>query len=128
MNVVIHQPPALNHDAMMAKRFGMRMTANGRLERRLVWNLCEHLKAAGFNPSSVFDGDEHVAVADAKAAMELIFDLDEALLFVKAASGAEHWITLVLGNGTDIVSDWGVPEVPDGFDEAMNAFDAELYA
>ena len=78
MNVT--KAPALDHDAMMAQRFGTKVSPRGALERAIVWNLCAHMAANGWEPRRVNDGEDVHKVADAKAAMELIFDLDEAWL------------------------------------------------
>lgn len=132
--------PALDHDDMMRKRFGTVVRPSGRLERRIVANLIAHVLKAGFKLHSVNDGDEITPVRTMKAAMELIFNLDEASLrFYKGGrkgrtqdalqADAWHGVLLVLGNGCDIVSDWNYTEGDaDGFCAAMDAFDAELFA
>jgi len=132
------QVPALDHDAMMLARFGTTVSADGKLERRIVWNLCAHLEAAGFIVYRTFDGEEMRYPKTAKGAMELIFNTDEASLrFIpvscaklkKNKSMYEHGVLLVLGNGVDIVSDWNYTEGdPDGFNAAMDKFNAEDYA
>lgn len=118
--------PALDHDAMMLERFGRRVTATGRLERRIAAALLDHVQAKGFTLVGVDDGDEVTAATSTKAAMELIFNLDEARVVVANAAGTRHVILLVLGNGEDIISDWnyGTGD-PDGFNAAMDAFDVE---
>lgn len=121
--------PELDHDAMMLQRFGHKVSPNGRLERRIVANLFAHMLAAGWRPYAVDDGEEVTKVADAKAAMELIFDLDEVRVVFANAEGAKHTVLLVLGNGIDIITDWGFSEGDaDGFNAAMDAFDAEQFA
>jgi len=57
-NVAITPAPALDHDAMMLKRFNSKVSANGHLERAIVWNLCAHLAAAGFAVVSIDDGED----------------------------------------------------------------------
>lgn len=120
--------PALDHDALMLSKYGVKVSPNGRLERRIVANLIAHLAAAGFAVVGVYDGEEESPAADAKAAMELIFNLDESYVrFTK--DGAMRGVYLVLGNGIDIVSDYSYAEGDaDGFDAAMQAFDAEAFA
>ncbi|WP_454727908.1 MULTISPECIES: hypothetical protein [Cupriavidus] len=122
--------PKLQHDAMMASRFGTRVSADGRIERRVVANLLAHLERAGFAPLAVYDGDDYTKVSDAVAAMELIFNLDEASLRItRPGTTIEHGILLVLGNGEDIISDWNFTRGdPDGFSAAMDAFDVAAYA
>lgn len=115
------QPPDLDHDAMMLSRFGSGVSANGRFERRIVWNLLEYLKDAGILPVSVWDGGEHVTATDSQAVMELVFNLDNCT--ISFGNGSEG-VVLVLGNGIDIISDWtargGV------FDKAMGAFSDQV--
>lgn len=122
--------PALKHDAMMAACFGSTVSPNGRLERCIVANLIAHLAKHQWHPHSVFDGDDEIMVHSGKAAMELIFNLDEASVrFWKESRTHWHGILLVLGNGIDIVSDWNYSEGDaDGFNAAMDLFDAEQYA
>lgn len=124
MNAAIHQPPALDHDAMMAQRFGVKLNADMRLERRIVWNLLLHLQANGFALHSLFDGEENIPVTDPKAAMELIFNLDEAVVHV-ARDRRIYTIALIMGNGIDIISDHSTASA--NFDAMMDRFDAEDY-
>lgn len=138
----ILQPPALDHDAMMAKRFGTVVGGSGKVERRIVWNLMSLLQANGFRPTGVFDGDDFTEVADAKAAMELIFNLDEASVRFAPSYATdlehdeenrffdprEHGVLLVLGNGVDCICDWNYTEGDeDGFNRTMDAFNPEAF-
>lgn len=136
--------PALDHDAMMLRRFGCKVSPSGVVERRIVANLIAHLGKAGFSVHSVNDGEELTAVNDMKSAMELVFAVDEASLrFHKTGSkksktarglnsDAWHGVLLIFGNGNnglDCISDWNFYDGDrDGFDAAMNAFNPEAYA
>lgn len=116
--------PRLNHDRLMAEKFGVKVSASGRTERRIVAALCEHLTIRDFNLFNVWDGATETHVRTAKDAMELIFNLDEASLRFKHPLGKPHGILLVMGNGEDIISDWNYTTGdPDGFNAAMEAFD-----
>lgn len=129
MNFIVQQPPALEHDAMMLARFGQDVSADGRTERRIVYNLCEYLAQHGFRLNSVWDGEESDIVNTPQEAMELIFNLDEAHLYVRKEGYNVHWIYLVLGNGIDVIADFSYTEGnPDNFSETMDAFDAEYVA
>lgn len=120
--------PDLDIDAFMLKRFGSKVSPSGRLERRIVANLCAHMERHGWAVQGVHDGDDFHEAKTVKDAMELIFDLDDAGLYFER-DGQEHRVLLVLGNGTDIISDWHYSNGDsDGFDAAMEAFDAEAYA
>ena len=125
----IIQAPALEHDAMMASRFGAKVSPEGRLERRIVANLIAHLRKDGFRPDYVYDGGDHIRVTSAKAAMEVVFSVDEATLQFRKPGFSRHGVLLILGNGVDVISDWNYSlGDPDGFDAAMDAFDAERFA
>lgn len=121
------QVPELDIDKRMLDRYQRKVGVRGRLERRIVANLIRHLDEAGFPVRAVDDGEECTDVDLAnpmKAAMELIFNLDDCIVFFRP--GVRNWVRLVLGNGIDIVSDWCIASKK--FDEAMNAFDPEKYA
>lgn len=133
----ILQPPALKHDAMMKRRFDVGVSVSGRLERRIIWNLIAHLDRAGFEPCELNDGETLTRFKGgqldrASKAMELVFNLDEASLrFVKRGASFDdrHGVLLVLGNGIDVISDWNYfADDRDGFNAAMDAFDAEAFA
>ena len=119
--------PELDHDAMMLFRYGHKISPNGRLERRIVAALCAHLAERGWLPAAVHDGDGERLVHNTKSAMELIFNLDDALLYFTNSSGRRHWVRLVMGNGTDIISDYSY-SASTTFDDALMAFDADEYA
>jgi hypothetical protein len=120
--------PSLDHDAMMKKRFGHEVSAVGRRERRIVANLIAHMEREGWKVQGVHDGDGFDKAEDMKAAMELIFNLDDAGLYFEK-SGAEHRVLLILGNDLDIISDWNYSEGDaDGFNAAMEKFDVEQFA
>lgn len=115
--------PALDHDAMMLKRFGREVGACGKLERGIVYALCKHLIAAGFAIKGVWDGEVFEKAETPKAAMEFIFNLDEASLRITKGK-REHGVLLILGNGEDVISDYNYSEGDsDGFRAAMEAFD-----
>lgn len=123
---LVLQAPALDCDG------GTRgdLHVNGKIERRIVWNLINALAAAGFNVWAVDDGDgvNKSVRLDARAAMEAIFAVDDAWLFVKkrGRGNSEHGIKLVGGNGEEIISDWGYSTGDaDGFNAFMEGFKAE---
>jgi hypothetical protein len=119
--------PALKIDALLFK--ARPMPPHCKLERRIVWNLLEHLRSKGFPAIATFDGDDRERVRSSKGAMEFIFNLDEVSVRFKGNGGSEHGVLLILGEGIDVINDWNYTEGdPDGFDAAMNAFNAEDYA
>jgi hypothetical protein len=129
VNKIEYTPaPALDGDARMKANHGIDLHERMRIERAVVWNLGQHLKANGFEVVGVDDGgDEKIKVNDVKAAMEEIFAVDEASLFVRKEGFKTHSIFIVLGNdGWDAIADYGYTEGdPDQFQATMEAFDAE---
>jgi hypothetical protein len=104
------------------------------IERRLVRNLIQHLRKHGFVVFRTFDGDTFEYPGDDGATMDFVFNLDEvSLRFIHKdvearglsharAARHEHGVLLILGNGTDIVSDWNYyTDDRDGFNAAMDA-------
>lgn len=130
MSTTVHQPPELEHDAMMLRRFKTKLGPRQRLERRIVWNLALHLQAAGFKIVALNDGEEVVTLADdAKALMELVFNLDDSWPIFKKPGFSRKWVAIVLGNGIDCICDNSYQEGDaDGFAAAMDAFDVEEFA
>lgn len=130
MKAVIYEVPALDHDAMMLKKYGQKVSPNGKLERRIAWNLLTHLEAGGWTVFELDDSDEVAQITDSKQAMELIFNLDQADISVgNADRSCTHMIRLILGNGVDMISDYTYGEGDiDGFDALMSDFDAEACA
>lgn len=120
------EAPALDIDALIYK--DRPMHAEAKLERRIVANLFAWLAFKGWNVVEVYDGGEDTKVSDAKAAMELVFNLDECRVYANNAEGKQHSILLILGNGVDVIADWGFTDGdPDGFRAVMDGFNAEDY-
>ena len=140
--------PNLDRDLEMTEKFGLKISQNGKLERRIVAALIAHMEQKGFRVTGVWDGEVWEKADTAKEAMEFIFNLDESSLrFVPSAgfnrdkheseraitsrnayAPKEHGVFLVLGNGIDIISDWNYfKNDRDGFNAAMEKFNAEDY-
>lgn len=106
-----------------------------RLERRIVWNLMLALAAAGCAPVRVFDGgDERINTPTWLEAMEAVFAVDDATLYVyspeptpEGARRKAYGVRFVLGNGVDCISDWAVAEGT-AFGQVLDAFDTEVFA
>jgi hypothetical protein len=118
--------PQLEIDKILYK--GGQPPARTIRERRIVWNLFLHLAKNGWKVSTVYDGEDNVDTNSMQAAMEIIFNLDDARVYF--TNGVEeHSVVLVLGNDMDIISDWNYANNdPDGFNAAMDKFDAEAFA
>ena len=125
----------LPHDVMTAERFGTAyasLHAEAKIERRIVHGLISHLKRAGFELFRTFDGEQFEQVDNRESAMGFVFNLDEvSLRFVpkgQRKSDLEHGVLLVLGNGTDVLTDWNFDaNDADGFNAAMESFDSDAY-
>lgn len=95
--------PALKIDAYFRERGYPPLTGDQRLERLIAWTLLHNL-------AREFEGvelrvDREACKGDDRMlqAMELIFNLDEAVIRFGNA-----WVLLVCGNGNDMISDYGV--------------------
>ena len=119
-------PPDLEIDKVLYSP-ARPMLPHVRHERRIVWNLIRFLEREGHEVVLVDDGEERTAVKDAKAALELISNVDESHIFFRSPIGNNHWVFLVGGNGEDIISDYSYTEGdPDGFSAAMDKFQDEV--
>lgn len=117
MNAMIPPLPKLDIDQAY-RDGGWRPKASHVIERQIAWALL-HCLVAEFpdKPLAVYDGGETIKCADPKAAMEAIFAVDEAVIRLGA-----QWVLLVMGNGEDVVSDYGVnPKVESAVNAAMVA-------
>lgn len=117
--------PALDHDAMMKREYNHDVSETGRIERVVVWNLLQYIASEGFTVAAVDDGDEETKVVYNKDAMELVFDLDIAHLIVMKGQAFAGTVTLVMGNGTDVVSDYSWRLDAPEFKDVMDEFDAD---
>jgi hypothetical protein len=144
--------PALRIDATLAnfrsasplspEQARDRLTLRQRNEREIAVNLIDHLKRARFTLVEIDTGDSVEKVRTTDAALELLFNLDEARLVFRFDGGpfehngkarrGEHVVLLIWDNGNDgwdAVTDWNFYEGdPDGFDAALDAFLTRLAA
>jgi hypothetical protein len=119
--------PALDHDAERAP------LPHTLAERRVIANLIAHLQRAGFRLHAASDGEARVKVSTTKEALEVIFSVDDAWLYVrKSDSPRTYAIYFVLGNardGSEVACDWSAPDPDvDGFSQAMDEFDFDAVA
>lgn len=66
------------------------------------------LTAAGWNLTSVYDGEEDMTVTKEGEALDNIMAVDQAWLYVtEAGTGRQAWVFFVLGNSPEeVVSDY----------------------
>lgn len=122
---VFTNAPALDHDAMMAKRHSSHLNQRMRNERRIVWNVLERVQASGFKLAFVDDTDEETLVSTTKEAMELCFNLDD--VYVMFSDGKRKapiaWVRFIFGNGNDgkdVITDYTTNL------ECLNDFDTDM--
>jgi hypothetical protein len=117
-------PPRLNIDNLL---YGDQpVPARNALERKVVWNLLTYLQTAGFHVQAVNDGENIDKVATPQEAMELVFNLDDCVVYMHKPGYGSHGVQIVLGNGVDVISDHSYFEDDrDGFRQVMDDFDAE---
>lgn len=126
MNAPFLIVPALDQDALMARKFGQQLDLRMKNERRIVFALLTYLETHGFEVRRVYDGDDYTECTTPKEAMELIFNLDEVSVRVRKSGFGEHGVLLIMGNDNDIISDWTFHDDDrDGFRAVMDAFDVD---
>lgn len=84
------------------------MSANEKIERKIIRKMISELAKVGYTPKAVWDGEEYVDAETTEQALDAIFAVDESTLHFQAADG--HWgnlgVFLVGGNGNDVISDY----------------------
>ena len=102
------------------------------VEWRIVWNLILALRAAGFTPCRVEDGDDEDVIINpadgalaSVAAMEAATAVDEATIHFRRPSGGTGWIFVVFGNEVDVLSNWSTGCAD--FAATVSAFEPEHY-
>lgn len=134
-----HPAPALAIDAKLAAIRGqpLNLSPNQVRERQAVAFILDNLAAAGFKPSGQvrdgFGGEESGEATDTKSAMETIFNLDEARVYMVDAAGKEvGHLYFVRGNSPEeVLSDWSWKksqgEDPKGFNKTLDAITKRLW-
>lgn len=124
--------PVLDGDRLAFERHGHALSTWGRRERRIVANLISHLEINGFVCKQVDDGGDDLEEVDGmKSIMEAAFAVDEAtLVFTDMEPNARrtYEVDLIFNNGNDgldVISDHSAGG---RFGEAMDSFDAEVWA
>jgi len=103
-------------------------SVNGKLERRVIANLINHVIRNGFKIVGIDDGEEFTGTTGIQDSMELIFNVDQCDIVVCTQDNKiHHSISIVLGNEPeDNPSDWTFKKNDiDGFDKMMEEFIAE---
>jgi len=84
------------------------LTVNQRLalERVIIKNLIQTMAAHGWKVDHIWDGGAEVRTADLGAQLDAIFAVDESQIIFENYAGRQHWVSLILGNGVDVISDY----------------------
>jgi hypothetical protein len=94
-------------------------------DRAAVGQVLRVLKAAGYKLQHVDNGEENVKVATATEAIDAIFEVDNAWLYVlDTDTGAQGWVFFVLGNDPEeVVCDHTV-NLSDTLDPLLDSWNA----
>lgn len=124
--------PALEHDAMMLRKYQCKLDQRMRNERKITANVFEVLKSHGWNVELVDDGDEETEVSTMLDAMELMFNIDDCHVHFRKGEQC-GWFRMIFGNGNDgldVIADHSVNLPLDDFEPeqivAAEVFDADL--
>lgn len=85
-------------------------------ERKIVRRLIREAINAGWHPVYVYDGEQQVRVKSEKAALDVVFSVDESTITFQNAEGKRAGALIVLGNYYDVFVDYNPTP---GFNEAM---------
>jgi hypothetical protein len=99
-------------------------------ERQVVRHLIRTAKKHGFALTRVYDGGESAKCSDEAAAMEVVFSVDESIIYFKHPDQPKgHCAVIVLGNdGWDAIADCSVGELWDEVTQECNEYADKLEA
>ena len=77
------------------------------LERQIIAHLIDTMRAHGWTVNHVYDGGEECRNNETTdATLEHVFSVDESQIIFEDARGHQHWVSIILGNGVDCISDY----------------------
>ena len=77
------------------------------LERQIIAHLIDTMRAHGWTVNHVYDGGEECRnCATTDATLEHVFSVDESQIIFENMAGRQHWVSIILGNGVDCISDY----------------------
>ena len=84
------------------------LTVNQRLalECVIIKHLIQTMAAHGWHVDHIWDGGDEVRASDIGAQLDAIFAVDESQIIFENKDGRQHWASLILGNGIDVISDY----------------------
>lgn len=98
------------------------LTVNQRLalERVIIKNLIQTMAAHGWHVDHIWDGEQEVRNSELGAQLDAIFAVDESQIIFENPQGRQHWVSLILGNGIDVISDYSTAlHKADNFEAVM---------
>lgn len=98
------------------------LTVNQRLalERVIIKHLIETMAANGWNVDHIWDGVDEARTADLGAQLDAVFAVDESQIIFENPQGRQHWVSIILGNGIDCISDYSYAQHrADNFEAVM---------
>lgn len=75
------------------------------MEKSIVRKLIKMMRYFGWNLHSVYDSEETIEVSNENEAINAVFAVDEASIFFRR-DGRIGGVFIVLGNGTDVITDY----------------------
>ena len=90
------------------------------LERVIIKNLIQTMSTHGWRVDHVWDGSDEVRAVDLGAQLDAVFAVDESQIIFENRDGRQHWVSLILGNGVDVISDYSYAQYKaDNFQSVM---------
>lgn len=98
---------------------GYKQGSPGRIAFPIVEKLLTRLVEAGYNLVKVNDGEAITRVTTVREALEAVFAVDEAMVYVRRLDGARLvWVEILLMNGAECISDYAAYD--DGFSAVVD--------
>lgn len=77
------------------------------LERQIITHLIDTMREHGWRVAYVYDGgDECRDNTTTDATLEHVLSVDESQIIFEDARGRQHWVSIILGNGVDCISEY----------------------
>jgi len=101
------------------------LTVNQRLalERVIIKHLIEAMAAHGWHVDHVWDGGAEVHSSEIGGLLDAVFAVDESQIIFENRAGRQHWVSIILGNGIDCISDYSFAQHrADDFEAVMETY------
>lgn len=108
----------------VAKESAM-LTVNQRLalERVIIKHLIQTMANHGWKVDHIWDGGDEIRATGIGDQLEAVFSVDESQIIFENSAGRQHWVSIILGNGIDVISDYSfAAHKADDFEKVMTEF------